>query len=100
MWGLVGCPTIVQVFDALRAAIDEVAEADLDALPAAALNEMVEEFQRMRARLEAAEARAIARWDAERCWQVDGAQSGAAWLAWKRGLPKALANQRVRQARA
>ena len=42
----------------------------------------------------------IARWDAERCWQVDGAQSGAAWLAAKRGLPKSVAHQRVRQARA
>ena len=35
----------------------------------------------MRARLEAAEARVLARWDANRCWQVDGAHSGAAWLA-------------------
>src|SRR4051812_1802897 len=84
----------------MRAAIDEVAEADLDVLPAPVLSEMVEELQRMRARLEAAEARVIARWDADRCWQADGAQSGGAWLVWKARLPRSAAHQRVRHARA
>ncbi len=88
------------MFDALRAGIDEVAEADLDGVPAVVLSEMVEELHRMGARLEAAEARVIARWDAERAWQGDGAQSGAAWRSWKFREPRSVAAKLVRQARA
>jgi hypothetical protein len=75
------------VFDALHAAIDELATTDLDGVPATVLNEMVVELQRVRAKLDAAEARVVARWDAESCWSIDGARSGAAWLGWRCHLP-------------
>ena len=88
------------MFGTLRTAIDELGAVDLDALSSAELNEAVEELQRMRARLEAAEARVVARWDADRGWQLDGARSGGAWLACKCRLPPGVAHQRVRHARA
>ena len=52
------------------------------------------------ARLDAAEARVLARWDAQRCWQPSGAKTGAAWLAWKQRVPIQVARQRLRHARA
>jgi hypothetical protein len=87
------------MFELLGEAITEVAEADLDGVPSAVLSEMVVDLQRQRARLEAAEARVVARWDAERCWEAEGARSGAAWLAWKTRVPGGQAHQRVRLAR-
>ncbi len=75
-------------------------DLDLDALSATELNETVVAFQGLRARLEAAEARVLARWDADRCWQLDGARSGAAWIAWRNRLPIEVCRQRVRHARA
>jgi hypothetical protein len=87
------------VFGDVERAIEELGEVDLDGLGSAERSERVEGFQRLRAKLDAAEAREIARWDAERCWQADGAKSGGAWLAWRCRLPGAVANQRVRHAR-
>ena len=55
---------------------------------------MVEEL-RAAARLEAAEARVIARWDAERAWQLNGAQSGAAWLSGATACRAAVASARA-----
>jgi hypothetical protein len=79
--------------------IGEVEDLDLDGLSSVELNGLVEDLQRRRCRLEAAEARVLARWDANRCWQVDGAKSGAAWLAWKQRLPVPVARERLRHAR-
>ncbi len=87
-------------FGALRAALAELRSLDLDALPAPARNEAVVAFQQARAALEATEAELLARWDADRCWQLDGAKTGAAWLAWRTRLPIEVCRQRMRHARA
>jgi hypothetical protein len=88
------------MFDALRAAIAEAQQVDLEGQPAEVLNEMVESLQGLTAQLEAAEARVVARWDAEGCWQIHGARSAAAWLTWRCRIPGGVAAQRVRHARA
>lgn len=88
------------MLDGVAEALSEVEDVDLDGLSATELNEAVERFQRLRAKLEAAEARVVARWDAQRCWRREGAKTGPAWLAWKCRLPMGLARQRVRHARA
>lgn len=88
------------MFEKLHAAIDELQQADLDALTADQLNEAVVALQTAKARLEAAEAQVVARWDARRCWDVDGARSGAAWLTWRCRIPGNVAQQRIRHARA
>lgn len=92
--------TVEHVFEQLEVGIEELQGADLDGLGSATLSEMVERLQVLKARLEAAEARVVARWDAERCWQADGARNGAAWLAWRCRIPVPVAGQRVRHARA
>src|SRR5688572_15526662 len=82
------------------AVLDRLLDLDLDGLSGDALSEAVLACQRLRGRLKTAEARVLARWDAERCWQVDGAKTGAAWLAWRQRLPIGEARRRVRHARA
>src|SRR3546814_14098656 len=61
---------------------------------------MVEQLQRLRCRLEAAEASVLSRWDACKAYRLDGAKTAAAWLGWKHNLPAETARQRVRHARA
>jgi hypothetical protein len=87
----------------LQAAADALAaldELDPHSLTTGELNEAVLLLQQMRCRLEAAEARVLARWDADRAWQPDGAKTGAAWLAGKQRIPIQAARQRLRHARA
>jgi hypothetical protein len=64
------------------------------------MNELTAGLQQRKARLDAAEAAVIAKWDARRCWQADNAKSGAAWLAWKGRLPIQDTRKKVRHARA
>src|SRR3546814_4325512 len=61
---------------------------------------MVEQLQRLRCRLEAAEASVLSRWDACKAYRLDGAKTAAAWPGWKHNLPAETARQRVRHARA
>ncbi len=81
-------------------AVQELVGADLDGLSPAALNDVVAELQRVKAMLDAAEAKVLARWDAVGAWSLDGASNGAAWLSWKSRQPAPAANQRIRCARA
>lgn len=81
----------------LVAAIDELVAADPSSL---ADSDTVLELQRQRARLEAAEARVAAAWDAERVWAADGARTGAAWLASRARIPQATARRTIRLGRA
>ena len=90
----------VGVLERAAAALDELSELDLDPLSSPELSGLVLEMQKLRGRLEVAEARAVSRWDANRVWQLDGAKTGAAWLAWKQHLPVGEARRRVRHARA
>lgn len=59
------------MLERVTTALAELDELELDGLSAAELNEAVEQMQRLRGRFEAAEARVLARWDPDRCWQLD-----------------------------
>lgn len=75
-------------------------QVDPAGLTSSELTDVVLQVQRLRAQLEAAEARVLARWDADRVWQDSGAKSGAAWLARMQRLPIQVTRQRIRHARA
>jgi hypothetical protein len=88
------------VLAAAAAALVDLAGLDLDTLTSEELSDAVLEMQRLRGTLEAAEARVLARWDAERVWQSSGARTAAAWLSCKERIPIQTARQRIRHARA
>src|SRR3546814_19491232 len=69
---------------------------DRDGGAAGELSSLVERFQQLRCRLEAAEASVLSRWDAAKAYRLDGAKTAAAWLGWKHNLPAETARQRVR----
>jgi hypothetical protein len=83
-----------------REALSALAQLDLDRLSGDELTEVLMATQRLRGALDVAEARALARWDAQRAWQPSGAKTAAAWLTWQQHLPAQVARQRVRHARA
>jgi hypothetical protein len=85
------------VFEALDAALDELAAADPSVLADSAT---VVALHRRVARLEAIAARASARWDANGEWSADGARSGAAWIASRLHGPKRDAQRCLRRGRA
>src|SRR3546814_12645258 len=72
---------------------------DLDGVAAGELSSLVERFQHLRCRLEAAEASVLSRWDPAKADRLEGAKTAAAWLGWKHHLPAEPARQRVRHAR-
>jgi hypothetical protein len=88
------------VVTAARAALRALGALDLDGMGPDELTEVVLATQALRTQLEAAEARALDRWEAGGAWRADGARSAAAWLAWKQQLPVAETRRRVRHARA
>ena len=85
------------MLDALTAAVDALVDADASML---ADGDTLVAVHRELARLDAALARAAARWDAESGWAADGARSGGAWLAAKLRVPRPEANRRLRLGRA
>lgn len=87
-------------FGAAVAAVSALQGLDLEQLTPEELNEAVAAFQGLRARVDAAEARLVARWDAEKAWRLDGAKTPAAWIAWRNRLPVEEARRRVRHARS
>ncbi len=82
------------------AVLAELHEADLDGAADDTLTGAVLSMQRLRGALDAAEARVLARWDAQKCWKPSGAKTGAAWLAWKQRVPISVGRERMRHARA
>jgi hypothetical protein len=91
---------LADVLERARAALAALHDLDLDEVSGDALSDAVLAMQQLRGGLEAAEARLLSRWDAQRCWQASGAKTGAAWLAWKQRVPIQVARQRLRHARA
>ena len=87
------------MFDDIESEVAAFEASDLDALSDEELTAQVLRSQRLRCRLEAAEAATLARWDARRCWAADGAKSGRAWLTAKLQIPAPVAGQRLRHAR-
>ena len=87
----------------LRRARDVLAELgslDLDAVGDIELGRAVMRAQELRGALEAADARLLGEWDTRRVWRLDGAKSGAAWLASRQHLPMSETRRRLRHARA
>jgi Domain of unknown function (DUF222) len=91
---------LADVLDRADAVLAELRDVDLDGLADDTLSEAVLSMQRLRGGLDVAEARLLARWDTQKCWQPSGAKTGAAWLAWKQRVPVQVARQRLRHARA
>ncbi|MEX2293774.1 MAG: DUF222 domain-containing protein [Acidimicrobiales bacterium] len=91
---------VADVLDRADALLVELGSVDLDGLGDDTLSDSVLAMQRLRGSLDVAEARVLARWDAQGCWRASGAKTGAAWLAWKQRLPIGTARQRLRHARA
>ncbi len=91
---------VADVLARAGALLAEVRDADLDGLDDDSLSDAVLTMQRLRGGLDAAEARVLARWDAQGCWRASGAKTGAAWLAWKQHLPIGVARQRLCHAKA
>ena len=85
------------MLDDLKSVVDQVRSIDPAAL---ADGESIVELHRCLARLEAATTRAVARFDARREWDADGARSAAAWLTGRCRLPRQAARRRVRLGRA
>ncbi len=91
---------VAAVLDRARAALDELRSLDLDGAGDDVLTDAVLGLQRLRGGLDVAEARVLARWEAQGGWRPSGAKTAAAWLAWKEHLPISVARQRLRHARA
>ncbi len=91
---------LADVVERAAGVLAELAVVDLDGVDGAVLGEALGGLQRLRGRLDVAEARVLGRFDAERAWEPSGAKTAAAWLAWTQRLPIGVARQRVRHARA
>ena len=85
------------VVGGLTAAIDAVCDADVSVL---ADGESLVAMQRQIDRLQAAAARAAARFDASRGWEADGVRSAASWLSTRCRLPLPTMKRRVLLGRA
>jgi hypothetical protein len=85
------------VIDALSDAIRALADAPPQVL---ADNESIVELQRQLSALEAVATRAAGAWDASQAWAAEGAKTSAAYLAARCGLPRHVAQRRIRLGRA
>jgi hypothetical protein len=84
----------------LRSALDELRAEDIRSLSDEELADHVVELERAVRALEAARARAVAEVEARRTYAADGFRSATSWLAHRTGVPRWLAAQQVRLARA
>src|SRR3954469_18653149 len=90
---------LVGMLQALRDTVDALHAIDVDGLSDTELHELVTGLQREGERLEAAQARLLARWDARCVWADDGSKSAGARLARETESCKAGAYRRVKRAR-
>jgi Domain of unknown function (DUF222) len=88
------------VLDQLNETIDRAAGLDVDALTDTELDELTVGLQRVRHRLAALNASALARWDGRGVWQSDGSRSAATRLARDGGVSLTTAHIELRRARA
>lgn len=86
--------------DTLRAAVDALAAADVDALDGAAAARLVVALESQISRLGALSARVLPTVEAEVAWAADGYRSVTAWLSSATGLPWPRARARVELGRA
>src|SRR3546814_14103405 len=84
--------------DVTERAVACLAGLDLDGVPAGELSSLVERFQHLRCRLEAAEPSVPSPWDAAKAYTLDGGKEPAAWRGWKNHPAAATAAHRVRTA--
>ena len=85
--------------DTLTAALDELAELDLDTVEDAELHDAVVALGGLSTRLEAQWCRLIGRWDARQLWAADGSKAAGARLARETHRPRGDADRLVRRAR-
>jgi hypothetical protein len=83
----------------LRAGVDALLDVEPADASDAELSEALVALHRERQRLEAAQARLTAVWDARMVWADDDARSGAAWIAYRCKTPAQEAGGQVRLAR-
>jgi hypothetical protein len=83
----------------LRSSVDALLAVDPADASDAELSEALVSLHRERQRLEAAQARLTAAWDARMVWADDDARSGAAWIAYRCKTPPQDAGGQVRLAR-
>ena len=88
------------LLDQAEAALERLTSLDLDELAGDDLTDAVLRLQRLRGKLDVAEARVLARWDSLGEWRPSGAKTASAWLSWKQHIPVGVARQRLRHARA
>jgi hypothetical protein len=77
----------------------EILDVDPATLSGADLNGRLLAAHQARVRLDAAECRYLADWDARQVWAADGALSGAAWLRNRHGVASRPMRERLRVAR-
>ncbi len=87
------------VVDELEVAVKELAALDPLSLSDSELRDAQIDLARLGAAFAAAQARIAVVWDQRRVWDVDGAKSGAAWLARETREPKAVCASRLRLGR-
>ena len=76
-----------------------LSDVDVGALDDAALETLVVELQEQADRLEALRLKVLGEWDARAVWALDGACSGAAWLAAQGSVARAPVSGLLRDAR-
>ncbi len=87
------------VIGELEMAVKELAALGALSLSDAELRDAQIDLARLGAAFDAAQARLAVVWDQRRVWDVDGAKSGAAWLARETREPKAVCTSRLRLGR-
>ncbi len=92
--------TLDELLERAGAVLAELGSVDLDGIDGQVLGDALGGLQRLRGRLDVAEARVLSRFDAQRAWEPSGAKTAAAWVAWTQRLPIGVARQRLRHARA
>ena len=79
---------------------DELDGLDLEGLSDVELNELMRRLEAAQRQLSALRAEVTSVWDARRCWSLDRARSGAAWLRGACKVDAQTASAQVRLARA
>jgi len=88
------------MFERLAEAMEELKGLDPTSLTGPELRAALGELHALAASLDAAQTRLTAAFDTSRDWQIDGARTTAAWLAWAHRVPASTAKARVALGRA
>lgn len=98
--GVVASVLGASVLDGVHAGLDRALGVDVGGLTDAELADAVVEVHRAEARLAAVKARLVAGFDARHAYAADGAQTAAAWITHRCGVPAGQARGEVTLARS